>query len=47
MEFSRGKFVSYICILLIICICTFLVAKFIVRVDIDEEEVPIDTSTRI
>lgn len=47
VELGRGKLVSYICILLIICICTFLVAKYIVRDDIHGDEVPIDTSTRM
>jgi len=47
MEISRGKLISYICILSIICICTFLVAKYIVRNSIDNEEIPIDTSTRM
>lgn len=44
---SKWKYVSYISIMLIICICTFLVAKYIVRTNIDKEEIPIDTSTRI
>lgn len=43
----RGKIISYVAILMIICICAFLVAKFIVRGNIDGEEVPIDTSTRM
>lgn len=46
-DISNFKLVSYISILFIICICTFLVAKYIVRSDIDGEEIPIDTSTRI
>ena len=47
MKQGNGKLISYICILLIICICTFLVAKYIVRDDIGGEEIPIDTSTRM
>jgi len=39
--------ISYISILIIICICTFLIAKYVVRSNIDNDEVPIDTSTRI
>ena len=46
-DISKGKLVSYICILAIICICGFLIAKYIVRNDINGEEIPIDTSTRI
>ena len=47
MEMSKGKMVSYYSILLIICICTFLTAKYIVRSKIDQRQIPIDTSTRI
>ena len=47
METSKWKMVSYIAILMIICICTFLVAKYVVRSSISGEDVPIDTSTRI
>ena len=39
--------ISYISILIIICIYTFLIAKYVVRSNIDNDEVPIDTSTRI
>lgn len=47
MNISREKMISYISILIIICICTFLIAKYVVRSNIDNDEVPIDTSTRI
>ena len=47
MDISREKMISYISILIIICICTFLIAKYVVRSNIDNDEVPIDTSTRI
>lgn len=47
MEMSKGKLISYIAILGIICVCAFLTAKFIVRKDIDSNEVPIDTSTQL
>lgn len=39
--------VSYVAILMLICVVSFLVAKYIVKSGIDDEEVPIDTSTRI
>lgn len=47
MNVSRWKMVSYIAILMIICVLTFLVAKYIIRSNIQGEEIPIDTSTRI
>lgn len=47
MEMSKGKMISYIAILGIICICAFLFAKFMVRKNINNNEVPIDTSTRL
>ena len=47
MEISKGKLISYIAILLIICVLTFMVAKYIVRNSIGDEEMPIDTSTRV
>lgn len=47
MNVSRWKMVSYIAILMIICVVTFLVAKYIIRSNIQGEEIPIDTSTRI
>lgn len=42
-----GRQVSYYCLLAIICIITFLFAKYIVRNNINGEEVPIDTSDRL
>ena len=47
METSVWKMVSYFAILMIICICSFLFAKYIVRSNIVGESTPIDTSTRI
>lgn len=47
MEISIWKKVSYASILGIICICSFLIAKFILRMNIRENEIPIDTSTRL
>ena len=47
MGVSKEKLISYIAILMIVCICTFLVAKFLVRSHIDDDEIPIDTSTRM
>ena len=44
---SVGKIISYFGILAIICILAFLVAKYIVRSEIDGEETPIDTSERL
>jgi len=44
---SKAKFIALVSLLGIICVCTFLIAKYIVRSDIDKEEIPIDTSTRI
>lgn len=46
-EISNYKKISYISLLIILCICSFLVAKYIVRDKIKGEELPIDTSTRI
>ena len=47
MEISKWKLTSYIAILLIICIFAFLVAKYFVRSDIDDDDVPIDTSVKL
>ena len=47
MENNNWKMVSYIAILIIICIVGFLFAKYLVRHDINNGEIPIDTSTRI
>ena len=44
---SKGKMVGYFGILAIICVLTFLVAKYIVRSAIDGESIPIDTSERL
>jgi len=44
---SIGKMISYFGILAIICVLSFLVAKYIVRSDIDGENIPIDTSERL
>jgi len=41
------KIVSYVSIMLLICVFAFLVAKYVVRSNIPQNEVPIDTSTRI
>ncbi len=46
-EISKWKMISYISILLLICICSFLTAKFFIRKDIKQEEIPIDTSERL
>lgn len=47
MEISKWRMVSYIAILLIICICSFLVAKYIVRRGIHNGDIPVDTSVRL
>ena len=47
MNISKEKIISYAAILMIICICAFLVAKFMVRARIDNNEIPVDTSTRM
>lgn len=47
MNTSRWRMVSYIAILMIICVMSFLIAKYIIRSNIQGEEIPIDTSTRI
>ena len=46
-DISKWKLVSYISLLMIICICAFLTAKYLVRDAIYGEESPIDTSTRM
>lgn len=46
-EMSTGKTIAYFGILAIICVLAFLVAKYVVRNDIEGEESPIDTSERI
>ena len=47
MKISVEKTISYISILMIICILAFLVAKYIVRSKVDNDEMPIDTSVRM
>ena len=47
MKNDNGKMISYYAILLTICVISFLVAKYIVRSDIRNDEIPIDTSTRL
>ena len=44
---SFGRKIGYFGILAIICILAFLVAKYIVRSNIDGEDTPIDTSERL
>lgn len=44
---SIGKMIGYIGILAIICISSFLIAKYILRSNIGWEETPIDTSERL
>ena len=46
-EVSVGKMIGYFGILAIICISSFLIAKYIVRSNIEGEETPIDTSERL
>ena len=45
--YGGWRMVSYYGILAIICIMSFLVAKYIVRSRIDGEKSPIDTSERL
>ena len=47
MDISKGKMLSYIAILALICIVSFLTAKYIVRMNISNDEIPVDTSTRL
>ena len=44
---SIGRMIVYFGILAIICISSFLIAKYIVRRNIGWEETPIDTSERL
>ena len=46
-EVSVGKMIGYFGILAIICISSFLIAKYIVRSNIEGEGTPIDTSERL
>lgn len=41
------KTICYIGILLIICIVSFLIAKYIVRAKIKTGDMPVDTSVRL
>ena len=42
-----GKIIGYYGILAIICILSFLVAKYIIRSNIGDEVSPVDTSERL
>ena len=42
-----GKTIGYFGILAIICILSFLIAKYIIRDNIGDEKSPVDTSERI
>ena len=44
---SIWKLIGYFGILAIICILSFLVAKYVVRSEIEGERSPIDTSERL
>lgn len=44
---SIYKLVASICLLIIICIVSFLIAKYIVRNNIDWETPPVDVSEKI
>lgn len=44
---SMWKYIFQFGLLAILCILAFLVAKYIVRSDIDGEDTPIDTSERL
>lgn len=44
---SVWKYIFQFGLLALLCILAFLVAKYIVRSDIDGEKVPIDTSERL
>ena len=44
---SVWKYIFYFGLLAILCVLSFLVAKYIVRSNIDGEEIPIDTSERL
>ena len=46
-DISKEKLISYVSLLMIICICAFLTAKYIVRSHIENDEIPVDTSTRM
>ena len=42
-----GKTIGYFGILAIICILSFLIAKYIIRDNIGDEKSPVDTSERL
>lgn len=42
-----GRIIGYFGILAIICIISFLIAKYIIRSRIDRNDIPIDTSERL
>ena len=46
-DMSVGKTIAYFGILALICVMSFLLAKYIVRNHIRWEETPIDTSERL
>ena len=46
-EESIGKLIARFGLLAILCVMAFLIAKYIVRNNINGEESPIDTSERI
>ena len=46
-KMSTGKTVAYFGILAIICILAFLIAKYVIRSNIEGEDTPIDTSERL
>ena len=46
-DMGIGKTIGYFGILAIICILSFLIAKYVVRSDIEGEVSPIDTSERL
>ncbi len=47
MENDKVKLAISMAILGIICVTSFLVAKYIVRMNINDNEIPIDTSTKL
>ena len=46
-EVGIGRTIGYFGILTIICILSFLIAKYIIRDNIGDEKSPVDTSERI
>ena len=47
MENNKWQWVISFGVLGIICVTSFLTAKYIVRMNIKPSEIPIDTSTRL